>query len=393
VARETLDYLLREMRAPDGTFYSATDADSPSPSGQREEGRFFTWTPKELAVVLGPGDAKIAQAWLGVTEAGNLGGRSVLSAHESPAPPERLASIRSRLLEARNHRPPPLRDNKVIVAWNGLALSALSRAALVLGDERYRAAAVAAATTLTAPLRAGAPLPHQFVDGKPQGAAFADDIVFLAGALLDLFELTADVVWLDEAIKLTADLELRFADRVSGGYFLAAGDARLPMRTKPDYDGPLPSPSSEAALVWLRLYALTGEESFRASAETTVRALSRRLTEDPLALADMLLALDFATDEAKEVVIALPTGRGALAPAARPLLDVLGHTFVPSTIVIVGSASDLSGPIGARVPGARDKFPQAGRATAYVCKRGACKLPTSDPATFTAQLAEIAPYR
>ncbi|HEY3233357.1 MAG TPA: thioredoxin domain-containing protein, partial [Polyangiaceae bacterium] len=144
--RETLDYLLRDMTGPNGTFYCATDADSPTPNGRREEGVFFTWTPSELRSALGEDDARAAANWFGVTAGGNFDGRSILFAERrledvarelSMAPPvleARLAGIRTRLLDVRSRRPPPLRDDKVMVAWNGLAVSAFARAALVLGD-------------------------------------------------------------------------------------------------------------------------------------------------------------------------------------------------------------------------------------------------------------------
>src|SRR5262249_10972460 len=154
----------------DGTFFSATDADSPSPDGRREEGAFFTWTPRELTSALGEDDARAAMDWFGVTAAGNFEGRNVLTTEGreltmKPAVQARLPRIRARLLEVRSHRPPPLRDEKSVVAWNGLAVSAFARAAVVLGEPRYERAALSAARALVAPLRAGRPLPHELVGG------------------------------------------------------------------------------------------------------------------------------------------------------------------------------------------------------------------------------------
>ncbi len=404
--RETLDYVLREMTAPDGTFYSATDADSSTASGHREEGIFFTWTPSKLRQTLGEEDARLARAWFGVTDAGNFEGRSILWTPRSRdevvrelavAPStleDALPRIRTRLLEARQQRPPPLRDDKVIVAWNGLVLSAFARAAIVLGERRYAEAATRAASTLVAALRAGRPLPHMLVEGRAQGIAFGDDLVLLAAALLDVFELTSDPMWLADATRLMEELERSFSDATHGGYFLSSDrHEQLLLRERPARDGPVPSVNSAAALTWLRLYAFTDDDRFRQRAETTLRAFASTLATRPLALDQMLLALDWATDAAREIIVVVPEGRGALAPAARPLLDTLQRTFIPNAVVLVATEGDIEGDLGKAVGWARGKVLLAGRATAYVCERGTCKLPTGDPGVFASQLAEIRPYR
>jgi uncharacterized protein YyaL (SSP411 family) len=404
VSRDTLDYLLREMSAPDGTFYAATDADSPNASGVREEGSFFTWTAREFETALGQADAPLAAAWFGVSDAGNFEGRNILTCRRSAEDVarelglpvrsvlERMPTLRARLLEFRARRTPPLRDDKVIVAWNGLALSAFARAALVLGDARYAAASLRAAQTLVASLRAGRPLPHALIQGREHGDGFADDYILLANALLDVFELTSDTTWLSDARQLMDEVERSFADPNQGGYFLTADrHEQLLLREKPDYDGPIPSANSVAALTWLRLYAFTEDEHFRSRAETTLRAFARALEARPLALEQMLLALDWSTDSVKEIAIVVPEGRGALASAARPLLDVLAHGFVPNAVSVVASQQDLGAELSALIPWARDKALLNGRATAYVCEHAACKLPTNDPATFAAQLAQAKP--
>ncbi len=404
--REVLDYLLREMRAPDGTFYSATDADSMAPSGHREEGYFFTWTPTELDGVLGADDAGFARAWLGVSASGEVDGRSVLRVEREPTTvasdlhlevataQERAASIRSRLLEARSRRSAPLRDDKVIVAWNALAISALARAAIVLGEPRYAEAATRTSAVLVAEVEANRPLPHLLSCGRPQGRAFADDVVLLAAALLGVFELTSDARWLDLAKRLMNDVERDFEDPANGGYFLATSHHEsLFLRDKPDHDGPIPSVNSVAAMTWLRLYTFTDEGTYRARAETTVRAFSRTLSANPLALDHMLHALDWATDAPKEIVIVVSQGRGAMTTSARPLLDVLQRRFVPNSVLVVATEADIDGELGRRLPWVRDKRTREGRATAYVCERGACQLPTSDPQTLARQLSQSRPYR
>jgi len=405
VARETVDYLLRDMVAPDGTFYSATDADSPAPSGRREEGYFFTWTPGELRTALGSQDAPVAEAWYGVSDAGNFEGRSVLFTPRSLADAApglglspnalstRIGSIRRKLFDVRARRRPPDRDEKVIVAWNGLALAALARAAIVLGAPGYAESAVRAAQVLVSEPRAGRRLPHLLVRGRPHGSAFADDYVLLAAALLDIFELTSDPLWLGDATSLMNEVERSFRDVGNGGYFLTAGDHEsLLVREKPDYDGPVPSANSAAALTWLRLFEYTGDESYRERAESTLRALERPLVRRPVALEHALLAVDWASDAVKQIVVVVPEGRGALGNSARPLLSLLSNAFAPNSVLVVATEADLAGGLGQKVRWASGKTLRDGRATAYVCERGACKFPTTQRDVFARQLDEARPY-
>ena len=405
-ARETLDYLVREMRAADGTFHAATDADSLTPTGKREEGWFFTWTPAEIEAALDGDAERAALAAFGVTAAGNLDGRTVLAMPRSAADVAKelgwdaarletgLAAARSGLFAARKKRPAPLRDDKAIVAWNALAISAFARAAVVLGDEGYAKVAEGGASALVRELRAGKPLPHSFVGGVASGRGFLDDHTALALALLDVLELTADAAWLRDARTLMERVEAGFADRVHGGYFLTAEDAEaLLLRDKPSDDGPTPSGNSMAALAWLRLAVLTGDDGHRAKAETTLRAFAAALSTRPASIEVMQHALDLATDSPKEIAIVLPDGpRGALAAASRELLGVLRRSFVPSSALAVATAADFAGPLGDALPWAKDKPAKAGRPTAYVCERGACKLPVTDAAELAKLLAEVKPY-
>jgi uncharacterized protein YyaL (SSP411 family) len=309
----------------------------------------------------------------------------------------RLGQVRAQLLATRALRPAPLRDEKVILAWNALTLSALARAAIVLGDARYAEAALRCATALAQPLTLSPggqqELPHVWMAGAAHGQAFGDDIAFLAAALLDVFELSADARWLARAEGLMELLEQRFADTARGGYFLtAATHEQLLLRSKPDYDGPMPTLNSVAALTWLRLYAFTDDARYRERAQTTLRAFARPLEQRPLSLDQLLLALDWASDAAKELVVIVPEGRGALAPAARPLLAGLARRFTPNTLLVVATEADVQGELGQRIPWLRERRLLRGRATAYVCERGVCQLPTSEPGVLASQLAVVRPY-
>ncbi|HEX4352560.1 MAG TPA: thioredoxin domain-containing protein [Polyangiales bacterium] len=402
--RAVLDYLLRDMQAPNGTFYSATDADSADAEGTRKEGLFFTWTPSELDAVLGD-DAHVAQTWFGVTRVGELDGRSVLhvdgtlsdvaaALNLTPAVlHDKLARIQLALLDARSQRVPPARDEKIIVAWNALTVSALARAAIVLGDARYASAAVRCASALIASGRIGA-LPHVIVGGVAQGRAFADDDATLAAALLDVFELTAEPHWLDDAKQLMETLEREFGDAANGGYFLTASQhERLLLREKPSEDGPIPSVNSLAALTWLRLATLSEDARDRPRAERTFRAFSRSLAREPLSHEQMLIALDWAVQPVKEIAIVVADGRGAMTPEARTFLDALAHRFVPNAVIAVASEADIAGALGARLPWLQGKVLQGGRATAYMCEHGSCQLPTTEPSVFAQQLLAATPTR
>jgi hypothetical protein len=242
VARVILGYLDREMSAPGGGFASATDADSAGPDGKREEGRFFTWTPAELTEALGPAKGAVAALCFGVAGSGDLDGRTVLHLDEraSGAPasggPE-CESARIALLAVRARRPPPLRDDKVIAAWNGLAVSAFARGALVLGDPAFAARAGRAAEFVLGPMRPGGRMRRSFRAGVPGQPATLDDHAFVIQGLLDLHEATHAPRWLEAALAEQRVLDAHFADP-RGGWFFSADDAEaLLAREKPAYDG------------------------------------------------------------------------------------------------------------------------------------------------------------
>ncbi len=204
VVREILRYVERDMTAPAGGFYSATDADSLMPDGRREEGWFFTWTPAEIQAALDPAAARLLEAYYGVTAAGNFEGRTVLHvaapldavATQLGLDPAQatslLAAARDRLRAARARRPPPLRDEKVLASWNGLMISAYARAAVVLGDDAWAQQAAAAAGFVLDRMRRDGRLLRSWTAGAARHPAYLDDYAFLIAGLLDLFEATGD---------------------------------------------------------------------------------------------------------------------------------------------------------------------------------------------------------
>jgi uncharacterized protein YyaL (SSP411 family) len=296
---------------------------------------------------------------------------------------------RAMLRAARARRPPPARDEKVIAAWNGLMVSAFARAAFVLGDDRYAQVASRAVDFALDRMREGARLAHAWTAGHLAGPAFLDDYAFLVAALLDLYEVTSDPVRLTQAIALDEALRADFEDTSAGGYFLTPPNTEgLLAREKPADDGVQPSGNSVEALNLLRLYALTERDEYRARAERTLRAFEERFTRAPTAMPDMLCAVDFATDRAKEVVLVAPASTAELAPFASKLRAI----FVPNRVLVRTAGTADASKQAAVSPLAQDKTVREGKATAYVCEGGSCKLPTTDPEQFARQLREVVSF-
>jgi len=399
VARDILTYVLREMTDPDGGFYSATDADSLGPTGERDEGYFFTWTPAELAEVLGQQRAEQVAAAYAVTESGNFEGRNILHRPRSseqvagelgisPAALEAaLAESRGLLHEARSARPAPLRDDKILASWNGLMISAFAQSALVLGEPRWLVAAERAADFMLAQMRVDGRLRRSFKDGRARHNAYLDDHAFLIAGLLDLFEASGEPRWLREAIGLDEILAARFEDTEVGGFFLTSDDHEtLLVREKPAQDGAEPCGNSVQLLNLYRLAALTSQDGYRQRADRAVAAFSGMLAEYPSALAEMLLAMEFRRDRVREVVLVTP---GPQAHAqSRAFLDKLYSRFVPNKVVVAVQQGSALAALAETVPLVAGKSARDEMVTAYLCERGVCKQPTTDPEVFGTMLDE-----
>ena len=385
VVRDTLDYLLREMREAKGAFYAATDADS-----EGEEGKYFVWRPDEVTTVVGHDGAGLVCRHWGITPEGNFEGGSI--AHVAEGVSELAGAVgqsaeqvravidraRGLLYEARSHRVPPLRDDKVIVAWNALAISALANAGWTLGEPRYVDAALAAADFLWADLRRDDRLLHVWTRGTAKHLGFLDDHAFLAAALLDLFEATADRRHLDRARELMETLEAHFHDD-RGGYFFTPSDGEaLITRTKSGADGALPSGNGVATLVHLRLYALLGIEVHRSRAEELLRLFHRAATEQPFSFTTYLEALEWYTEGPVEIVIVGHSG----SADTQALCDVVRRSYVPRKMLVRVAPDDPDPPVPAR-----DKVQDHWRATAYVCRGSTCSAPTTDPSILATLLA------
>jgi uncharacterized protein YyaL (SSP411 family) len=382
VVRETCDELLATFASPEGGFYSATDADS-----EGEEGKYFVWSEDEIRAVLGSGDdAELFLRHYGVTKNGNFDIGNILY---QPRPDEditqRLAPARAELAEVRKSRVPPLRDEKILAAWNGLAISALAVAGRALGEPRYIEAAVHAADFVCLRMRVAKPgrLARSYCSGRLGVAGFLDDYAFAAAGLLDLFESTGEPRWFDEAYRLIEETESLFADPAQGGWFMTSDEhERLLARERPLFDGAEPAGSSVALMNVARLAAFTDDERWRRACERGLAFYLPLMRERPMAMTEALLAVDFLAGPVREIVIALP-GQNDGAKLGR----ILGETFCPrkAQVTSVQSSSHWS-KLESRIPWLAHKVPQAGKATAYVCSNGRCQLPTTESDVFLQQL-------
>jgi uncharacterized protein YyaL (SSP411 family) len=289
IAKETLDFILLDMLSPEGGFYAAWDADS-----EGVEGKYYVWSLEEVEQVVGPEAAPLVIATLGVTREGNFEGLNILTrpwsreelAARFSIEPDWVASLLDealkRLRQVRGMRVPPHRDEKVIVSWNGLAITALAKGAQVLGERRYYEAAARAARFILQNLLKDNTLHRIWTAGKISVAGFSEDYAIFANALLDLYETDFDPAWVQEAQRLMALLDEKFLDPADGAYFYVDRDQETPLvRSKSIYDQVMPSGNSMATRVNFRLYRLTEKVQYQARAQTILRQFQTQAQQNP----------------------------------------------------------------------------------------------------------------
>ncbi|HLA64052.1 MAG TPA: thioredoxin domain-containing protein [Rhodothermales bacterium] len=404
-AAEIVGYVLRDLTSPEGAFFSAEDADSLNAEGEEEEGAFYVWTEAELEAVLGPEDAMIARALYGTTPGGNYAdeatraptGSNVLSGLERRAENAGLAQdalgdaeerIRARLFEAREGRPRPLLDDKVLTDWNGLMIAALARAARLCGERGWGEAAARAADHVLATMQPdgteGDRLLHRAWRGAAGIEGLLDDYAFLVWGLIEVYQTTFETRYLADALRLHRAADARFADEARGGWYLGTdpGDA-LFLRPKEAYDGALPSGQAVMTYNALRLARLTGQDGLEATAARAFGA-EATVTAYPAEHAFWMVALADAVGPAQEVVVA-----GARDAAdTRALLDGLQRVWAPHAVFLVRGEGESD--LDTLAPFAAGHTPRDGRAAAYVCERHACQAPTTDPDEAVRLLTEAA---
>ncbi len=391
IVENTIDFLLREMVAPGGGFYSTLDADS-----EDEEGRFYVWTQAAIGHVLtGPDAALFCEAY-GVTTDGNFEDSvsSVLSRaisddelairHGMSADDVQTVLTRSHvaLMAARDRRVRPARDEKILTGWNGLLLRALSESAAALRRADYVAAAERQATFLVEEMRTPeGRLLRTFKDGEARIPGYLEDHANLASGLLSLFELTFERRWLDEAVSLAESMIELFWDEDSSLFYDTGRDAdSLPVRPRTVLDNATPSGGATATEVLLRLHLLTGSARYRDIANRSLRSVHMYMSRYPTAVGHWLAALDFSIGSSKEIALI-----GIKAESdMRELLHALYSRYMPNKIVIAATPDEALEWDDLPVLDGRSMI--GGKATAYVCENFVCMLPVNTIGAFLEQL-------
>lgn len=410
-AEATLGYVLRDLRAPTGAFFSAEDADSLNAAGEREEGAFYVWTEAEIDAALDAEDAAVAKAVWGTTPEGNYRdeatrqrtGANVLH-HPRPdlGEPDPLAAAadrlgvdtetlhlrldraRQRLFEVRAERPRPLLDDKVLTDWNGLAVAALTVAARTFGRDDYAEAATEAARFLLDTMRSeSGDLLHRYRDGEAGIDGLLDDYAFLVWGLTELYQTTFEEPVLAAALDLHARMRERFEDP-DGGYYVSPADAPdLIARQKALDDGAVPAGNSVAIYNGLRLARLTGASDLEDAARRGLRA-PEVVRRHPSGFTHLMTAAAFAVGPAQEVVVAGERG-GA---DTRQMLSAVRRVYAPFSVVVLRAPGEGPAPITDLVPFAAEQTSRDGAATAYVCENYACQAPTTTADDARQRLAD-----
>ena len=377
IARDTLDYVAREMRDPAGGFYSTQDADS-----EGEEGRFFIWEQREVEQLLGDENGPLACRYWDVTEPGNFEHRNILHVtieievlaklfgRPVATVREQLDRARATLFAARERRVKPGLDAKVLTAWNGLMISAFARAAELFDDARYRGIAVDAVAFVERELRQADRLRSTWKDGVAKLNGYLDDYAFFAAALLDVFEAVQDARYLDSATRLMDATLRHFWDAAEGGFFFTSDDHEsLIVRSKPAVDGSIPSGNSVATMTLLRLYHHTQRAEYLQRAEAVLRLFAESLRSQPFGFANLLAAVDFHARGPREIAL---VGDPA-SPDTAALLARIRSAYIPNRTLVVLDPSDAA----PRPPLLAGKGQLDGRPTVYVCHRMTCSPPAT----------------
>jgi len=397
-ADEIFTYVLRDMTSPEGAFFSAEDADS-----EGEEGKFYVWTVDEFRSVLGEEHSEVWEKILNLQPDGNFfdeasgqkTGANILHldrplqqwSQELNLKPEALTTqwekIRKKLFRYRKQRIHPLKDDKILVDWNGLMITAFSLGSRILNNPEYARAAEKSAQFILTKMRDDrGRLFHRFRDGQLAIEAQAADYAFLINGLLNLYQATFNLAYAEEAAALQEKMQQDFWDPDKGGFFSTANASEvLPVRPKELYDGAIPSANSVSLLNLLWLARLTGDPKWDNHAHEQLRTFAGTVKAQPSAFSFFLLGVDFVLRPGQEVVIAADPEK----TEAQQMLAALNLNFAPHKVALVKSKQNAQRL--AKFAGYTDGLQLVkGKATAHVCKGFACKEPTSDVQTMVAHL-------
>ncbi|MFZ5448349.1 MAG: thioredoxin domain-containing protein [Thermodesulfobacteriota bacterium] len=389
IAQETLDFLLRDMMAPEGGFYAAWDADS-----EGVEGKYYVWSLEEVEQVLGPEAAPLAVAALGVTREGNFEGANILTrrlsreevaVHFSMEPDQAgriLKEALDGLLQVRGKRVPPHRDEKVIVSWNGLAITALARGAQVLGESRYYEAAVRAARFILQEMFQENSLYRIWTAGRISVPGFSEDYAFLANALLDLYETDFDPAWVRESLRLMTLMDEKFLDPADGTYFYVDRDQETPLvRSKSLYDHVLPSGNSMAARVSFRLFRLTEDGKHQERAQGIIRQFQGHARENPWGFSHLWIVQALALTPPMDLTLVGDRQN----PRTSALLQAAYDSYLPERRLVLKEPGNRA--VLEKLFPWIDAFIQPEKEpVAYLCRDFTCLPAISDPQELNRKL-------
>jgi uncharacterized protein len=391
VAREILEYILREMTSPEGGFYSSQDADS-----EGEEGKFFLWTPAEAKAVLHDEELeKVAARYFDISEEGNFEGRNILNRTIEKADAAKLfgksadelaraiETIKERMVGKREKRIKPGRDEKILAAWNAMTIAAFAESYRALGDPRYLAAAERAIEFAMTKLWDGRALRRSYKDGVARFNAYLEDYALMAGAMIDTYEASLDARYLAQARALADVILERFIDREKGGFYFTSDDhEELITRAKAAFDGSTPSGNSAAVMALLRLHAYTGDDRYATEAARALNLFADLIEKQPFGFAHMLEAADLYFREPVEIVLV----GDRKSAEFREWIERTGLIYLPNRALFAADPNGTGGS-GFIPEQARGKPQIAGRLTAYICRERTCSAPMT---TFEAVKAALA---
>jgi hypothetical protein len=391
-ADEIFTYVLRDMHHAQGGFYCAEDADS-----EGEEGKFYVWSMEELVKVLGKQEAELYVRVYNFTEEGNWAEEAAPGVKTGTNIPhlklplsaiakaekldetklrERLETSRQKLFEVREKRIHPLKDDKVLTDWNGLMIAAMARGSVAFDNATYLKEATRAADFVLGTLRKeDGRLLKRYRAGEAGLPAHLEDYAYLLWGMIELYEAGFDPKYLQVAKELADMLLTHYWDDEGGAFFMTADDGEeLIVRSKEIYDGAQPSGNSVAAVNLLKLARLTGETDYEEKAKATIKAFAGQLTERPAGQAVLLQALDFVHADTREIVVVGKRG----AEDTKKMLAAIQRRFDPNKVVLfkpIGPEGDALSKIASYV---ENHSAKDGKATAYICRKFACQLPTTD---------------
>ena len=376
VVTKTLDYVIREMTSPEGVFYSAQDADT-----NGEEGQTFVWKKREIEEILGS-DSEIFCIYFDVTDGGNFEGRTILAnnvktsalAFKFNKTEDEVNRIilegSSKLLETRNKRTQPGKDDKVLTAWNGLMISAFVKGYKISGKSKYLDVALTATDFYQEQFEKHGVLQRVFKDGKSKLNAYLDDYAYLANAVIDMFEITGKQNYLNFAIKLSDHLIEHFWDDRNSNFFFTADDhEKLIIRPKSNYDLSMPSGNSVAVNTLLRLYHITREEKFHKISQKILESQATMAAENPFAFGYMLNVLYLEIQKPTEITI--------LNSQNSQIISTLSKKFLPESIMVIINDNDELDALSKFSFFAGKEFP-TDQTNVFVCKNFSCSLPLTN---------------